>query len=177
MHSYGTEHGGRCGLLGLIGGTCLLLGCAGIAAADAAATEEAPVALEIETVTGGAFDLATLRGQWVVVNYWATWCKPCRKEIPDLDGLHREREDISVVGLAYEETTAPEILAFLEDYPATYPIALVDVYEPPEAFGVPRVLPTTILVDPGGKVSRTIVGPVTSDDIIAHVDGVTASSP
>ncbi|MDX1570596.1 MAG: TlpA disulfide reductase family protein [Xanthomonadales bacterium] len=142
--------------------------------ATAAGAEESPaepIEFSIGDINGMVIDMADYRNQWVVVNFWATWCKPCRKEIPFLDAIHRERDDVTVIGLAFEEVGPEEIKAFLVDYPATYPIALIDVYEPPDTFGVPRVLPTTVIVDPSGRRAETFLGPVERHDIENFIDG------
>jgi thiol-disulfide isomerase/thioredoxin len=114
--------------------------------------------------------LSDWRGDWVVVNFWATWCAPCRKEIPDLSRLHDERDDITVLGLAFEDTEVAVFREFLVDYPATYPILLVDVYDPPEAFGAPLALPTTYLIAPDGTLAETWIGPITGDTVRERVD-------
>jgi thiol-disulfide isomerase/thioredoxin len=132
--------------------------------------EERPLDFSLARLGGGELSLSDLRGQWVALNYWATWCGPCRKEIPDLSALHDRNPSVTVLGLAYEETSEEEFLAFLEEYPASYPILLVDVMNPPEPFGAPRVLPTTILIDPQGSESRTWVGPVTSEQIETAIE-------
>lgn len=132
------------------------------------ATAEVP-ALRLATVDGGTFDLAEHRGKWVVVNYWATWCGPCLKEMPELSALDAMREHIDVVGLAYEDTTPEAMRAFLKQRPVVYPIALVDVYAPPADFEVPRGLPMTWLIAPDGKVARKFTGPVTAHDIEAAI--------
>ena len=99
-------------------------------------TKDVPT-LTLATVDGKQFDLAAHRGKWVVVNFWATWCGPCLKEMPALSALDTMREHIDVVGLAYEDTTPAEMQAFLKKHPVSYPIAMVDVYDPPKDFETP----------------------------------------
>jgi thiol-disulfide isomerase/thioredoxin len=126
--------------------------------------------LAVTLLDGSAWNIEAQRGSWVVVNFWATWCAPCLKEIPDLAGLHDSREDVVVIGLAYEEIEAAEMLSFLERHPASYPIAIVDVYAPPEDFDTPRGLPMTWLIAPDGSVARKFLGPVTSKDLLEVID-------
>ena len=148
-----------------------LVAAGGLAFASLATAEDGPIDMTLPQLDGGEFKLADHRGDWVVLNYWATWCAPCRKEIPDLSELHTRRQDIIVAGLAYEELEPEDFSAFLEEFEVTYPILLVDVYAPPEPFGPPKVLPTTIIINPEGGVTKTIVGPVTGAEIEAVVDG------
>jgi len=128
-------------------------------------------ALRIETITGDLYDLEDHRGQWVVVNFWATWCAPCLKEMPELSALHARRGDINVVGLAYEEIEADELRAFLAERPVSYPVAIVDVDHPPPDFTTPRGLPTTYLISPDGQIARQFLGPVTAGQIESVVAG------
>src|SRR5690606_17055012 len=65
--------------------------------------------LRVTTLDGTTYDLADRRGNWVVVNYWATWCGPCLEEMPDLSALDAMRDHVEVIGLAYEEID-PEAL-------------------------------------------------------------------
>lgn len=132
---------------------------------DAAPADIARPRLVVETLDHGPFDLASRRGQWVVVNFWATWCKPCLKEIPDLTAFDAAREDVSVIGLAYEEILPDDMRDFLRRHPAGYPIAILDPYNPPEDFDTPRGLPLTYLIDPEGGVAKKFLGPVTSQDL------------
>ena len=141
---------------------------AGPAEPAAPAQVEYP-ALAVTTIDGAKWDLAAHRGKWVVVNFWATWCAPCRKEMPELSALDAMREHVEVIGLAYEESTPEELRAFLEDHPVVYPIALVDVYDPPADFETPRGLPMTYLIAPDGKVARRFLGPVTAAEIEAAI--------
>ena len=130
-----------------------------------AAKPEVP-SLVVDTFDGGKFDLAQHRGNWVVVNFWATWCTPCLKEIPDLDAFDQSRKDVDVIGLAYEEIERADMEAFLKEHVISYPIAVIDVYKPPADFDTPRGLPMTYLIAPDGKVARQFLGPVGSADLI-----------
>ena len=143
-------------------------------AASGQATAEIP-ALKIETVEGSTYELAAYRGKWVVVNFWATWCAPCIKEMPELSALDEQRKDIEVVGLAYEEIEPQAMRDFLKGRPVVYPIAILDVYNPPKDFATPRGLPMTYLIAPDGKVAKQFLGPVTAKEIEAVVGSAGAS--
>ncbi|MGV8961204.1 MAG: TlpA family protein disulfide reductase [Stenotrophomonas sp.] len=127
-------------------------------------TVEIPV-LQLATVDGGKYELSAHRGKWVVVNFWATWCAPCLKEMPELSALHAMRDNVEVIGLAYEDIEPAEMREFLEKHPVAYPIAIVDTYNPPADFATPRGLPMTYLVGPDGKVAKQFLGPVNAQEI------------
>jgi thiol-disulfide isomerase/thioredoxin len=135
--------------------------------AEAVTTPPKPLQLAVDTLEHGRFKLSEQRGKWVLVNFWATWCAPCLKEMPELDAFDREHEDAVVLGLAFEETTEADLRSFLEVRPVAYPIALVDVYAPPEGWEVPRGLPLSILIDPDGQQAKKFLGPVTAVELSA----------
>jgi len=130
-----------------------------------------PENLVLERLGEGSVSLSEYRGRWVVVNYWATWCAPCVKEMPELSELHSQREDVVVLGLAFEDVDDADFFAFLEKTPVEFPILKVDVYNPPQPFGTPKVLPTTYVVDPAGIIQKVFMGPVTREDIEHLIDG------
>jgi thiol-disulfide isomerase/thioredoxin len=136
----------------------------------AAYETEEPVDFSLQQLGGGEVSLSDYLGQWVVVNYWATWCTPCLKEIPDLSELHKERSDLTVLGLAFEDLEDSDFDEFLQDFEVSYPILKVDVYQPPEPFGAPRALPTTIILDQQGRAVKAFLGPVTREAIEGFID-------
>ncbi|MFL6592415.1 MAG: TlpA family protein disulfide reductase [Luteimonas sp.] len=136
--------------------------------AAAAAGRKSPT-LHVTTLDGARYDLAAHRGHWVVVNFWATWCAPCLKEMPELSALDAMREHIEVIGLAYDDIQPAELKAFLRKHPVVYPIAIVDTYAPPADFDTPRGLPTTYLIAPDGSLAKQFLGPVTAHDIDAAI--------
>lgn len=142
--------------------------------AEAKPKPEQP-SLRLATIDGTQYDLAAHRGKWVVLNFWATWCSPCLKEMPELSALDAMREHIEVLGLAYEEIEPAAMQEFLKEHPVVYPIAVVDVYNPPADFATPRGLPMTYLIAPDGKVAKQFLGPVTAKDIESAI--ATAGGP
>jgi thiol-disulfide isomerase/thioredoxin len=141
-------------------------------AAQASYETAEPVDFSLQQLGGGEIALSDYRGDWVVVNYWATWCAPCVKEMPELSELHEQRDGLVVLGLAYEDVDDADFFEFLEKAPVSYPILKVDVYDPPQPFGAPKVLPTTIILDPSGKAVKAFLGPVTRASIENYLDSV-----
>ena len=148
----------------------------GQAAGAPASSEEFP-ALVVTTLDGARYDLAERRGRWVVVNFWATWCAPCLKEMPELSALDALREHVEVIGLAYEDTDADTLGAFLAKHPVVYPVAIVSTYQPPADFPTPRGLPLTVLVAPDGRRVKTFLGPVTALELEQAIEAAGGPAP
>jgi thiol-disulfide isomerase/thioredoxin len=115
------------------------------------------------------------RGKWVVVNYWATWCGTCRKELPELVSLHEKHrnQDIVVVGINFESISPQNLKDFVAEQKIAYPVLRSEPVRRTPLGPVPA-LPTTYLIDPAGKVVAGEVGRVTRQDledyIAAHRD-------
>ncbi|MGB8634312.1 MAG: TlpA disulfide reductase family protein [Rhodanobacteraceae bacterium] len=134
------------------------------AAADKSAEPGHPQ-LAVSTLAGQPWRLSDQRGKWVVINFWATWCSPCIKEMPEISGFVSQHEQVEAIGLAYEDSDKATVEAFLKKHPVAYPIALVDPFKPPADFDTPRGLPTTYIIAPDGSVSTKHVGPITAVDL------------
>ena len=107
--------------------------------------------------------LSDYRGQWVVVNYWATWCPPCLEEIPELVHFHEQHKDKDgiVLGINSENISENRLLEFLDDYFVTYPI-FPSKPASKTPFGPLPGLPTTFLISPEGDVVARQIGGVTA---------------
>lgn len=117
----------------------------------------------LDTLGGDTFRLRDHRGEVVVLNFWATWCPPCRREIPDFVKLQRELGDrgLQFVGVALERSAgSEEVRAFAEKMNMNYPIGLGDGTIARKYGGV-RGLPRTFVIGPEGKVRGQIPGMAT----------------
>lgn len=156
-------------LFSSISGPMAALGAALAFATPAQAAMPAQPTLHVTTLDGKTFDLAAQRGKWVIVNYWATWCVPCIKEMPDISHFVATHKNVAAIGLAYDDSELADIKAFVAKHPVVYPIAQVTLDKPLKDFDEPRGLPTTYLIGPDGKVAKHIVGPITEASLAALI--------
>ena len=118
------------------------------------------------TLSGDSLALADLRGQVVLLNVWATWCIPCRKEMPELESLHKEygARGLKVVGVSVDDGNAnDDINAFLKEYCFTYTVVRDPGQEVYTLFFIPGV-PASFLIDRNGVVVWRRLGPFTARD-------------
>lgn len=125
-----------------------------------------------DTAGDGPPTLASLKGQWVVINYWARWCKPCIEEIPELNELDKAYDGITVLGVNYDGATGEELRTQAADLGVTFTLL---EHDPAGELGVSRpvVLPTTLIVGPDGTHHSTLVGPQTAQSL-AEATGLAA---
>jgi cytochrome c biogenesis protein CcmG/thiol:disulfide interchange protein DsbE len=133
-----------------------------------------------ETLDGAAFDLSTRRGSWVVLNFFASWCDPCRQEAPELGRFAAAQQaegGAEVVGVVYNDSAA-EIRSFLDTYGGgAYPAVLDPAGGIAISFGVVKV-PETWIIDPNGVVRARIIATVDAATLTALLrDAQQGSAP
>jgi thiol-disulfide isomerase/thioredoxin len=131
-------------------------------------------ALAMPELNGGDWRLKDHRGEVVLINYWASWCGPCREETPGLISLARDYryKGLSIVGVSMDEGGKPAVEGFLREFHLPYPVLMPDLASP----SAPAVdaLPTTVLVDREGRVAKSYVGAVRESVFRADVDKLLA---
>ena len=140
----------------------LLLVCSGLAcAAD----------FSLQDIQGKTHRLADYRGKWVLVNFWATWCPPCLKEIPELVSLHdaHHDKDLLVIGIAMDSGSKKQVAKFARAHGISYPVVMGDRRNTAQ-FGVLEILPVSYLYNPGGEQVSYQEGEVTRASVEAYIN-------
>ena len=135
---------------------CTLTSSLWLAPALALDVGDAVPALKAPTLDGQAFDLAALRGKVVVLNLWATWCPPCRTEMPALEAFYTKFRGKGVVVLGLDENDpedAAEVQKVMGGF--SYP-AVIAQTAPVNGFRTPRVLPITYVIDADGVIKTKL---------------------
>ena len=123
--------------------------------------QNAAAELEWTDLEGRSTGLAALRGRPVLINFWATWCKPCVDEMPDLVRLHREYAPHGVEFLAAsvnEAEQSEEVLAFVREVGVSFPVVLGADTDQMKRIGLLPMLPGTVLLDEQGRVAARFPG-------------------
>ncbi len=121
----------------------------------------------LPTLDGGTVRLSDFRGRWVLLNFWASWCGPCRAETPELQ-LRAEREaasGLAVIGVNLQETDEAA-RRFAAEFAVSYPIALDREGSVAQGYGV-AALPVTFVIDPEGRIAAIERGQVTAERLDA----------
>jgi thiol-disulfide isomerase/thioredoxin len=117
------------------------------------------------TADGNSGHFADHQGKWLVINYWAIWCKPCRDEIPELNTFQQQNADkVVVMGVDFDQNPADKLQPLIKELDIRFAVLLND---PAVFFGWGRAkgLPVTYIIDPQGKLAGTLNGPQTLESL------------
>lgn len=130
----------------------------------------APVhGFQFQDTTGKIHKLEDYKGRWVLVNFWATWCPPCLKEIPDLISLYKDREDIMVIGVAMDSDDPRTVMEFVRSMSISYPIVFGNRQIASQLDDV-SLLPSTYFYDPEGNPAARQQGIISRESIESFID-------
>ena len=147
---------------------------AGAAAVSSAPVKDVRLEFSLPTPDGGSVDLRKFDGSIRVVDFWATWCPPCREAIPHLNELYRKYRDqgVSIVGISVDESPRA-LAAFGQEVHIEY-ASLMTSEEAEEAFGGVAGLPSTFILDREGRLVRSYVGPVEMETLEGDIQALLA---
>jgi thiol-disulfide isomerase/thioredoxin len=133
----------------------------------AACNQPAPDGVDVNEAP---INISSYQGKWVVVNYWAMWCKPCLEELPELNKLYKNHKDkVMVLGVSFDVLPNDNISTFAKSLHLTFPmLTRFDL----EKFGVAHVptLPMTFLFSPKGELVKTLQDPQTEESVLKAID-------
>ncbi|EST54516.1 cytochrome C biogenesis protein [Brevibacillus panacihumi W25] len=163
------------GIIGLIGWGMLNTGSSSLVPGQASGNETLKVGLnkgelapdfELRTLENERIRLSELKGQKVILNLWATWCPPCRAEMPDMQAFYEQEKDQGVTILAVNlfdtEQGEEQVAAFLKDYGITFPVVLDEGKQISRLYRAISI-PTSYIIDSQGVIQYKMIGPLTKE--------------
>ncbi|MCP4334958.1 MAG: TlpA family protein disulfide reductase [Gammaproteobacteria bacterium] len=128
-----------------------------------------PFDYQLFDMDGRLYKVSDNRGKWLIINFWATWCTPCLKEMPELERFYQQSKTLAQVwGVSFEDSDKAAIKDYVERLGITFPI-LGYGQDPMTGYGAVNVLPTTFIIDPDGLFHHRFEGPITADDIVSEI--------
>jgi thiol-disulfide isomerase/thioredoxin len=131
--------------------------------------------LALKDLTGAEQSLASFRGRVVVLNFWATWCEPCKKEMPDLSAIQNDYAalGVQVIGAAGDEAAeSAKVLKFIREFKVNFPVWVGATTDDMQRFGVGTVLPATVVIDKNGKVVWREIGIIKPAELRKQLDSL-----
>jgi thiol-disulfide isomerase/thioredoxin len=133
-------------------------------------THDVAASFELTDANGQLHRLSDYQGRWVVVNFWATWCSPCIREIPELERFYKKhRQDgIMIIGINFEELSAEQLKQAIGEFGMSYPVLKIGSV-PLVPFEPLKGLPSTFVVSPEGRLIKSWLGPVDEATLAAYL--------
>lgn len=124
---------------------------------------------KLQTMDGKTFNLADHKGKVIVLNFWATWCPPCRQEIPDFNKLQKElgNQGLQIVGISLDQEGPDVVREYMKEMPFNYPV-MHDDGTAQGIYGPVQVMPTTFIIDRSGN-ARFYAGGMLTDEALRPV--------
>lgn len=125
----------------------------------------------LPTLAGGQQSLTQARGKVVLLNFWATWCEPCKTEMPHFQKFYEaHQKDVEIIAVNYTKKDKVEnVKQFVESYQLTFPILLDESGETSIMYGA-FALPATIIIDREGNIQQEIFGPLTEELLAQYIE-------
>jgi len=121
--------------------------------------------LELKDIQGRKINPVGWQGKWLIINYWASWCDSCAKEIPQLNLFYqRNKKQLILLGVNYDNLSIQNLANVINAMHISFPVLQSD---PGSALGLPKieVLPTTFIINPQGKIIKELLGPQTANSL------------
>jgi len=131
--------------------------------------------LELSDIPGRKQQLSNLKGKVIVLNFWATWCVPCKAEMPEITRAYAAYHDrgVEFLGAAYEERSGrPKVQAFMKAYEMQFPVWLEASEGAMKLFGVGPAVPATVILDSQHRIAARIPGPTDQAQLAQLIDRV-----
>ncbi len=124
----------------------------------------------LPTADGKTLKLSDYKGKAVIIDFWATWCPPCRKGIPDLIELKKKygKKGFEIIGISVDQDTKPDVVPFIKDNGINYPIVYADNNVVMQYGGI-RAIPTSFVIDKEGKIIASYEGLISSLTYENHI--------
>ena len=119
---------------------------------------------DIDVFNGSNTSLAKLNGNWIVVNYWADWCAPCIKEIPELNEFAKENKDLIVYTFNFDQLEVEDLKPIAKKFDIQVPSL---ISHPRDIWGIPTppAVPATFFINPNGEITSSLFRPQTKEDL------------
>lgn len=128
---------------------------------------------ELQTLEGKSITLSSLKGKKVILNFWASWCPPCRQEMPDMEKFSKENNngeiEILAVNLTDAEKSRADVPTFMKSNGITFPVVLDEKGKVGQLYNISSI-PASFIIDSKGVIQKKLVGPMTYESMKSMLD-------